>query len=234
MGKTIAAIEADIRTKFEPVPVLATSTKMRLVIQQAIQYFNGNYNQSIMETVDITAGSPVTLPARVRQVQAVFDVKQESDSLANQELLQYFYLKYRPAAGRILTYQEMIALQLFYNTTEGIFFAQVNWKHMPGTPGGTSALFFKGFTNSFLTIQYKYWFNPNDLSYQFDDYPLDWIYRYALALTKIDEGTILRKSISVDIPSDGTDMVTDGTNEKAFCEAELQGRTKLFCITSGR
>jgi len=234
MGKNIAAIEADIRVKFQPVPILADATKMRLVIQQAINYFNGNYNKSIMETVDISGGSPVELPARVRQVQAVFDVKQESDSLANQELLQYFYLKYRPAAGRILTYQEMIALQLFYNTTEGIFFAQVNWQHVPGVPGGTSMLFFKGFTNSLLTIQYKYWFDPNDLSYQYTDYPLDWIYRYSLALTKIDEGTILRKSISVEIPSDGTDMVADGTREKEFCENELQARTKLFCITSGR
>jgi hypothetical protein len=63
-----------------------------------------------------------------------------------------------------------------------------------------------------------------------DEFTLDWILNYATALTRIAEGTILRKSGIIDIKNDGPEMVSEGKEEKVTLEEELSinGRHLAF------
>ena len=52
-------------------------------------------------------------------------------------------------------------------------------------------------------------------------YILDWILRYTKALVKMIEGNTLRKTVIIDTPIDGQELVSEGKEEMKDLQAEL-------------
>lgn len=225
----IADFETKIRLEFAPIPVISESAKVVEIIKRTIRYFNENYSTEMMATFPLVSGqSFITLPDYVGTVLKVYDVKADPLLSAQQpEMLHYFYLRYAPASERRLSFTEMVALYMFYQNTAELFWEIQTWRWIKPD------LFVQGYGNSFVTLLFKYAYDANDLNFDYTHpYAQSWIFRYALAEVKIAEGSIIRKSVSVDITSDGGEMIEDGKQEKEKLELELKGRNKLFVVVT--
>lgn len=221
-----ADFESNIRLEFSPIPVISSSLKVQNYIKKAIKYYSDHYSTQMMTTVAIPANKVLTMPDYVELVYKVYDVRQNSQYIGQPDLFQYFYLKFTPAIGRTLTYMEMLALFTFYQNTKDLFWPADTWYWVKPD------LYFQGFANSVATVLFKYQFDPEDANFDFTGYAQDWILRYSTALIKIAEGTITRKSKSVDMDSDGDQLVEDGKQEQQKLEDEINGRNSLFVVQS--
>jgi hypothetical protein len=63
------------------------------------------------------------------------------------------------------------------------------------------------------------------------EYLLDWILNYSKALLKITEGNLLRKSGIIGIKNDGSDVVSEGKDEKKELEEDLAKNGRWVCLS---
>jgi len=224
---TKVQFEAAIRDRFEPIPVISKSPKVQRLIEQAIAFFSKNYTMRLMRTIAIT-DNPITLPMDVGTVTGVYDVQQPNTIMENKDVLNYFFRTYYSRLS--YSFEEMLALKTFWANTKQIFNDDnLVWKFVREAKP-PHLLFTENFRNSHLTIEFKLEFNPADPAYDYTGYAEDWIWRYALVLVQIAEGEIIRKSESIDIPSDGQSLVTEAKEEKTHLEEELRGKNRLFVL----
>ncbi len=225
MGRTLAGIEEDIRLEFSPIPVISSSDKVQNIIKRAVKFYSDNYSTEMMTTVSVPADHMVVMPDYVETVYKVFDVKQSNQYIGQPDLFQYFYLKFTPAIGRTLTFMEMISLFAFYQNAKDLFWPGQVWKWIKPN------LFLQSFTNGFATVLFKYAYNIDDEVFEYDGFSYNWIFRYAQALVKKAEGTIIRKSKAVEMDSDGQEMIDDAEREIESLEQEIKQRNRLFLVS---
>lgn len=221
----LADIESDIRLEFEPIPVISSSKKVIKIIKRAVKFYSDNYSTELMTTVAVPSDNVITMPTYVEDVYKVFDVKQNVAFVGQFNLFPYFYAHFSPASGRALTFQEMVSLYAFYQNAKDLFWEGMAWKFI------RPKLYLQGYFNSFVTVLFKYKYDVSDETFEYEDYAYNWIFRYSLVLTKIAEGTIIRKSRAVEMDSDGQEMIDDGVREKEQLEKEIRGRNTLFLVS---
>jgi len=223
---TKAQMEAAIRDRFEPIPVISGSPKVQQLIRQAIMYFTKNYSKLLMRTVAVS-DNPITLPADVGTVTSVYDVERPNVDLENRDIINYFFRTYYSRLS--YSFEEMLALRTFYANTKDIFQEQMNWKFIRQIKA-PHLLFLDNYRRDYVTIEFKVEFDPDDDTYDYTGFSEEWLYKYALVLVKEAEGEIIRKSESIDIPSDGQTLTDEARADKERYEEELRGKSRLFVV----
>jgi len=233
MASKIADFVQAIKDEFEPIPLISQDPKMVTKVREAIQYFNSHYYFYTYETLTVS-GNILTIGAHVDDVMQVYANETNAALDQNMNDLWNMYLRrYGGPYANNVSLLELIAIRTHWSMIQYLFQPSEGWRFLKhGAPGGQQSLLMlsPNWGAPYCTIKYKFFFDKTDDDFEYTGFPEEWIRKYSIALAKIAEGSILRKSRAVEIEIDGAEMVDDGNKEKEELELQLKERLRPFVM----
>jgi hypothetical protein len=216
-----------VQNEFLPLELSLASEALSQVYDAALRYFNIHSGLKNMKMFDVTESTvKVTLDTSFSTVAQVYPSAIQSDIIQRHPwqillnmtlidnmtndlvMLSHAYQEYLVYMGKDFSFT-------FIDATDSDV---APYLLVENVPQGTTKLCVVGTKRIVANEDVK------------QEFALDWLLRYMVALTKIKEGMILRKADIIDVKNDGNNLISEGKEEKKELEDILAAESRYLAF----
>ncbi len=206
--------------EYLPVSMAVPTSVVTKQVEEAIRWFDREGADIRLQTFPYGGTVVKELPSYVDIVMEVYPSNVVTELFTAQTLL---------LGVTILDYDLEVLVPKFahLSTLRTFLSSKFRWKWVKPNLyiGGTTTDF------GFITVQYMYHYDYTDATLDITGTSLDYVLRYAKAMTDIREGRARRLGSIIDAPVDGDTLVSEGAMELDRVKEELINKRRLVAIS---
>jgi len=216
-----------LETEFLPLTLATPTSTIQQLISNAIRYWNTNSGYKISSVVSAPSGTVrVQLNAQYKTVVQVYPTYTSewilNDhpmwSLLGITILDNVTTDLIMMSESFKNYRQYVGTNFRWHWERPTDPTEGGYLYLENIPSNNQSVFVVG-TKRILSGEEIV-----------DDYILDWILNYSKALLKMVEGNTLRKASIINVRNDGSDLVSEGKEEKAYLEEKLRKDAKWVVL----
>lgn len=206
-----------------PIQMAIPAIVVEKNVEEAIRWFNREGSDVVLKTFPYGGTNVLELPTDVGEVMEVYPSKVVSELYTAQSLMLGVTVLDFDIDTLVSKFSYLSSMRTFLSS-------KLNWKwvkpylHLRGNIADVGD----------LTVQYLRDFDFQDCTLDIPSGPLDFILRYAQALTDIKEGKVRRLGSIIDAPLDGASMVSEGEAALAAVKENLIQTRRLVAVSRSK